>query len=476
MNQLRAAMVGFDITPRFHPQYGAWGTTPLVTELDMPLLARCLVLEQADCRIVWFGSDLCGEPVPFTLQLREQVAGALGMTVEQVIWSTSQSHSTGALPGSVMSGSAITKKVAIDRDFIDAERARFMNAYVDAAGRAIAALKPAQVSAGRGHCDSIGYNSRFPMPTGGCKFSRNYLEGLQSGKYFDPTIGLLRFDDDAGAPIGIIFNYCCHPAVLIRNKHCSSDWVGTARQCIEQAIDGAPAMFVQGFCGDVHPRHMFGGPQQAAILGRRLGQAAVRALPTLVPAASGPLNLTWKPVEFACQPMPTVAECRQQMAECEAYIEEVTQRDPAATWVCGYNHPDPWLFSPEERAAGTQLSVDYFRKLIAMIDAGKQLPRTLSITVGALRIGDVAAVLSPGENFTITGDRVRRRSPFVHTLICGDTNGLFGYIGTDDEIDRGGAETRNSWRLTAMGGYRLPLAKGSAARITDTFVGMLQDL
>ena len=50
MSTLHVGMVGFDITPRFHPQYGAWGTTPTVTELDMPLLSRCVAIKQDDRR------------------------------------------------------------------------------------------------------------------------------------------------------------------------------------------------------------------------------------------------------------------------------------------------------------------------------------------------------------------------------------------------------------------------------------------
>ena len=479
MSRLRAAMVGFEITPRIHPEHGAWGTTPLVQKLDPEssgLRSRCLVLDQGERRVIWFGSDLCGEPVPFTQQLRSEVAEALGVDVERVVWSTSQSHSTGAIPGSAMSGSALTKKVAIDKPFIEMERRRLMDGFIGAARQAIDQLQPVQIWSGRGYCDSIGYNSRLPMPSGGCKFSRSYAEGLQSGKFYDPTIGLVRFDGADGKPIGAIFNFCCHPAVLIRNEHCSPDWVGTARQCIEEALDGAPAMFLQGFCGDVHPRHMFGTPQQAAMLGRRLGQAAVEALPTLIPTRPDPFAYAWKTIELPCQRMPTRDECEQQIAECEAFIAKVTQHDPQATWVCGYNHPDPDLFTAEQRAAGTQLSIDYYRELIRLIDAGQELRQTHSLTLGALRLGDVAAALSPGENFTLTGLRVRSRSPFVHTLICGDTNGLFGYVGTDDEIDRGGAETSASWRLTAMGGYRLPLAKGSAQRVTDELVSLLRDL
>ena len=54
----------------------------------------------------------------------------------------------------------------------------------------------------------------------------------------------------------------------------------------------------------------------------------------------------------------------------------------------------------------------------------------------------MVAAISAGENFTQTGRQVRERSPFAHTLVCGDTNGMFGYIGDDAEIDRGGLRDR----------------------------------
>ena len=143
------------------------------------------------------------------------VAAGLGVCVDQIIWSTSQSHSTGALPGSIMCGSHLTERVSADQAFIDAEWQMLIDKFVAAANQAVEQLQPIRVFAGRGYCDSISYNSRFPMPTGGCKFSRDWAEGLQGGKYYDTTIGLVRFEDLQGRPLGAIFNFCCHPAVLI---------------------------------------------------------------------------------------------------------------------------------------------------------------------------------------------------------------------------------------------------------------------
>ena len=118
----------------------------------------------------------------------------------------------------------------------------------------------------------------------------------------------------------------------------------------------------------------------------------------------------------------------------------------------------------------------WIREGIRMLDAG-ETPRTrLPITLGAVRIGDVAAVFSPGENFTQTGMTVRLRSPFMHTLVCGDTNGMFCYIATDLEIDRGGSEPDRNWKTIVHDGFRLPPAKGSSDIIINTSVQLLKIL
>ena len=120
-------MVGFDIAPRFHPQFGAWGTTPGITETDMPLLTRCLALEQEVRMLVWFSHDLCGNSVPETDCLRNEIAEAIGVKPDQCVWSTSQTHSSPTLPGSQMpGGSSIAVRGEFDEEFCKLERQRFV--------------------------------------------------------------------------------------------------------------------------------------------------------------------------------------------------------------------------------------------------------------------------------------------------------------------------------------------------------------
>lgn len=129
-NGLKAQMVGFDITPRLHPTCGAWGCTPYMTEVDQPLLARCLVLDQGGLQLVWFCSDLVGETIKGTDIYRDEIASALGLRRDQVIWSTSQTHSSGAVPGSALTGSSICDLSQSAPEFMATERKRLMESYI----------------------------------------------------------------------------------------------------------------------------------------------------------------------------------------------------------------------------------------------------------------------------------------------------------------------------------------------------------
>ena len=482
MSTLHASMVGFDFTPPIHPEHGAWGTTPVMTEVDQPLLGRCLALRQSsgqalrqsDRLLLWFGLDLCGNSVAEVDTIRAELAGALQLAPQQIIWSTSQTHSSPTLPGSDMpGGSSITVRGAFDEAFCRRERETFIGRCIAAAREAMETLQPVNVRAGRGFCDSISYNRRFPLPNGRVKFSRQDGEGLQSGKFYDPTIGLVLFEHANGRPLGAIFNFCAHPATMVNAKWVSPDWVGSARGEIETALDGAPAMFVQGLCGDVNCHHIFGMPAQARATGMRLGRAAVAALPTLAPVRATPLDTAFRTIELLCRPMYTRDEAAAELAERQSFVAEL-EIDPAATWFAGVNVPEQ--FAPDEKAAMVQVQIDYLQEVMRMLDAGESAPSTLDFTVGAVRIGDVAAAIVHGENFTAAGRTIRQRSPFAHTLVCGDTNGLFGYVGDDAEVDRGGYETDSFWKMLYFGGVRLAPAKGSANRVIDTAVELLWEL
>jgi hypothetical protein len=353
------------------------------------------------------------------------------------------------------------------------QRKRFINACVDAGREAINGLRPAKLRAGRGHCDSMSYNSRLPMPGGGVKFSRQYDEGLQSGKFFDPTITMVRFEDREGRAIGAIFNFGCRLATIINERWLSPDWVGAARTHVEDALDGAPAMYLQGTGGDVTCYHIFGTPAQARQNGEKVGRAAAGAMATLIPVRAEPIACVFEQIEIPCQPMPTLHWFEQQIESRQRFIDQLTD-DPGATWFCGLNLPEQ--MGTQDKIVVANTHIRYMREGLRMVDVGELPPSELPVTVGAVRIGDVGAVLLPGIQFATTGLRIRQRSPFTHTLICSDTGGIVGYIGPDDEIDRRGYETETSWFKLTLDGFRRPPAHGSVDRVVNTSGDLLQRL
>jgi hypothetical protein len=146
---------------------------------------------------------------------------------------------------------------------------------------------------------------------------------------------------------------------MINDKYVSPDWVGTARAEIEGAIGSAPAMYVQGFCGDVNCHHIFGTPAQARSTGTRLGKAAVDALPTLIPARTAPFAVRTETVRIDCQPMYTHPELDQALKLRHDYIDSLAT-DPGATWFAGINAPE--FMNTEERTAFVQVQIDHLEE------------------------------------------------------------------------------------------------------------------
>lgn len=473
MDTLRVGAAAFDITPGIDPTCGAWGCNPTITTVDQPLGGRCLALEHAGRRVVWLSFDLVGDSPRLTLQLRREVAEALDLPVEDLLWGTVQNHACGAPPWSRFTGATTADLSRTNPTYMDEQRNRFMRTCINAAGDALDQLQPARIYAGNGHCDSVSFNTRVFLPDGQVAYCRHHAESRHFDRPIDPTIGLLRFDDGAGHPIGALFNYNMHAATLINDHRISPDWIGTTRDMLEVALDGAPALYSQGFCADVNCYHLFGSPAQAHDTGARLGTAAVEALAHLNPARGTPLNLAHQTIEIQCQPMPTRPQFEQRIAAMEQFAEDL-RRDPLLRFGCGMNLPE--MVTGEARPALLGYRLDYLRHGLGLLDAGSPPRPTLDFTFSALRIGDVGAILAPGECFAETGLDLRQRSPFVHTLVCGDVNGLFGNIFTDADIEGNGCGIDSYYEIMALDGFRLPPAKGTEPRFRSEAVSLLESL
>ncbi len=169
--------------------------------------------------------------------------------------------------------------------FADTEN-KILNAIAEASKK----LFPARIAAGFGEI-YLGHNRRQVAADGKVTmFWRNAEKSPTSP--IDPTVGVIRVDDESGAARVVLVNYACHAVVLgPDNRQISADYPGYLRQRIEQALPGALCLFAQGGAGDINPyldkqpvaENGFG---EAEKMGNALAEEVLKVARKLKPAAN----------------------------------------------------------------------------------------------------------------------------------------------------------------------------------------------
>lgn len=96
----------------------------------------------------------------------------------------------------------------------------------------------------------------------------------------DDSVNVLSLSDLDGALIATVVNATCHPVYEMCNPEVSPDYPGELCACLESAFPGAIALFLNGAAGNVNPRTVSAGADQARLHGERLYAAVQHALAT----------------------------------------------------------------------------------------------------------------------------------------------------------------------------------------------------
>ena len=115
----------------------------------------------------------------------------------------------------------------------------------------------------------------------------------------DPTIGIIRIDDEAGSPRALLVNYACHAVTLMGSGFISADFPGVMCDYVEKELgDKCMAMFLQGAEGDIDPYEMSlkgeHGLNIARQAGISLGKGAVRVAKDMKPGPAENASLKVK--------------------------------------------------------------------------------------------------------------------------------------------------------------------------------------
>jgi hypothetical protein len=399
----------------------------LSTGILDPLYARVLVLEVGDRRLALVTLDLgrtFGEPV--LAQLRRQVSASAG--ISYLIVTASHTHSGPNILDEYPGNSP------------PAWEKNAVNKIADAVSEAGRHLVDARIGVGRGEV-YIGYNRRVVHPDGSVTMLWTNPD-KQPTSPLDPTVLVMRIDDQSGKPLAVLVNYACHPVVLgSDNLKYSADFVGIMAKTVENAFAGAPlCFFLQGADGDINPYYATTALNDGALekrdwTGNQLGQEAVRVAKAI----------------HTDEPKTPAID----------FSDDVMTFKPR--WSPG-NFRAGLLSSN-----GPRVFEDH-----ADLFARNPPPDHLDLHVTTLLLNkQIAAIGMPGEPFVDFQINWRDRSPVSDAFVLGYTNGYFDYLPTIRAASQGGYGAGDSNTYVEVGAGERMLRQG-LVRIYE-FLGKLTD-
>ncbi len=246
---LRAATFRCDVTPA-EGEPLIW-TVPLRSVLD-PLWAKGVVLEQGRRRVVLCAMDWCGLGGAAFRALQDSLAKAAGVPSDQVILHTVHQHAAPYVEGDAyrLLRELPDPPLMYSEDGIRALAERLGAAVREAVGRwqpvdeiGTAEVRVQRVASSRRVWDQGKLVVRYS--TGG---KDPYQASLPEGR-IDPwlrTVSLGR----RGAPLLRMHFYATHPQTFCCDGRASADFVGEARERVEQE-EGIFQIYFTGCAGDV---------------------------------------------------------------------------------------------------------------------------------------------------------------------------------------------------------------------------------
>jgi hypothetical protein len=212
---------------------------------------------------------------------------------------------------------------------------------------------------------------------------------------------------EAGALRAVVFGYACHATTLDISQWCG-DYPGFAQANLEAAHPGSAALFVAGCGADANP------------LPRRSLEACVKHGRSLADAVENVLAAEMTPI-------------RGRLAAAFNLLD------------LPFDHLPEREALERHRDHGHPIERGWAARLIAELDAGRELPPSYPCALQAFRLGDrLTLVALAGEVVVEYAHRIKSATGRDDTWVVAYANDVFGYV--------------PSRRVLAEGGYEADLA------------------
>ncbi len=367
--------------------------------------------------------DNCG--VPGTI--REQVLAALAgekMTAERLAICSTHTHCAPFVNGMLLNMFGIDlppeEQAHVDRYTND-----LRDNLIKAAKEAIAAMKPAQLSLGKGEVAFAG-NRRLPTPNG-------FTNSQNVNGPTDHELPVLKVTDNEGKVAAVLTSYACHCTTLSWN-FIHPDWAGMAQVAMEKAFPGAVALTAIGCGADQNP-YPRTDPSFVDVHGQELATEAIRVVNGATKPLKGPLTGALRNIKLPFETPLT----KEQWAEKAANGK-----------------------SKHEKRLGSLY--------LAMMERKEPVPAELPYLVQAWRFGDdLAMVFLNGEVVVDYSLRLKKEYDKARFWVNGYSNNVPCYIPSERVLKEGGYEAAG-----AMLYYGRPNPFGPG--LEDKIIGAVHEL
>jgi hypothetical protein len=411
---LQIGVARADITPPVGiPMVGFAGRDE-ASHVHDPLTATALVLDDGQGPAALVCVDLLSSSLKTAADLRQTISTVSGIPAERIGLAYAHNHY----------GPDVDRSKS---DLVEAYRENLRHVLGGAVLQARGALQPARLGVGWGQSD-IGVNRREKQPDG------SIVLGQNPDGPVDHQVGVARFDDADGRPLATLVNYACHPVSQARQMQAlSADIPGSMREVVEH-LTGAPALYVQGACGDVDPVRMEPSHEPARSLGTRLGCEVVRVWETIQTQEASGLEVARRTVPLPGYRYDSEEKASQLVDELEQAVERLSSQGGSASALV-------WA---QRRLKRARQVLDSWRQ-------GGELP-PVEAELQAWRIGDLALATASGEIFNQIGRRIKEGSPFAETFFVGYLNGSIGYVPVREAYPEGGYEVTHACQVDPEAG------------------------
>jgi neutral ceramidase len=447
---LRAGAAAVDISPREFPLNMPGGFAANMAEsVHDPLHARALVLSDGETTVAMVVVDSLGVAPEVIEESKEIASRETGIPMNRMLVCSTHTHS--GPPSNVTDGDSPAA----------AYRKVLVQGIADAMIQAKAGLQPASVGAASHPVAEEVFNRRWYLKPG--KMPLNPFGELDTVKMnpgtspdvldrpagpTDPDITILSVRNEQRRPLALFANYSLHYVGGTPRGQVSADYFGEFARLMParlRAGDEFVAMMSNGTSGDINnipflvtraPRETF---EQIRIVARKAADAAWTAHGKIERHETDvPLGMVERKVDLTY---------RRPTAEQVAKAKEVLGID-----------------DPEKIDQLPRLAQHYARNVVR---AAERSEETLTVTLQAIRIGDLAVCAIPFEAFVQIGLELKAASPLPQTMVIGLANGRHGYLPTPEHHRLGGYET---WLGTNV------VDEQSSVIITGQLLEMLTEL